>query len=172
MSFSNGNLYNLTTSGKKIKKERRADGNNKDERRKLGRRNGKGMRMFGNIMTGVMTWKLRRLNPLEEVRNYLKRPNRCSSLLRTIKVKVVATTPIKFEVDTEIKSFVRSNPGSLLIISFIGLLIFSATSLMRGNSTFANELATYGYYSLVGGVVLHIGSFLTKRPNKQNNELD
>ncbi|MEE8133068.1 MAG: hypothetical protein V3T40_05795 [Nitrososphaerales archaeon] len=33
MSFSNGNLYNLTTSGKKIKKERRADGNNKDERK-------------------------------------------------------------------------------------------------------------------------------------------
>jgi len=28
------------------------------------------MKMFGNIMTGVMTWKLRGLNPLEEVRKY------------------------------------------------------------------------------------------------------
>lgn len=34
-------------------------------------RNGKGMKMFGNIMTAVMTWKLRGLNPLEEVRKYL-----------------------------------------------------------------------------------------------------
>ena len=34
-------------------------------------RNGKGMRMFGNIMTAMMTWKLRGLNPLEEVRKYL-----------------------------------------------------------------------------------------------------
>jgi transposase len=34
-------------------------------------RNGKGMRMFGNIMTAVMTWKLRGLNILEEVRKYL-----------------------------------------------------------------------------------------------------
>jgi len=56
---------------KKQKKERRADGNNTDEKRKLGRRNGKGMRMFGNIMTTMMTWKLRELNILEEVRKYL-----------------------------------------------------------------------------------------------------
>jgi hypothetical protein len=34
-------------------------------------RNGKGVRMFGNIMIAVMTWKLRRSNPLEEVRKYL-----------------------------------------------------------------------------------------------------
>ncbi len=34
-------------------------------------RNGKGMRMFGNIMTVVITWKLRGMNPLEEVRKYL-----------------------------------------------------------------------------------------------------
>lgn len=34
-------------------------------------RNGKGMRMFGNIMTAVMTCRLRGLNPLEEVRKYL-----------------------------------------------------------------------------------------------------
>jgi transposase len=34
-------------------------------------RNGKGMRMFGNIMTAVMTWRLRGTNPLEEVRKYL-----------------------------------------------------------------------------------------------------
>ena len=33
-------------------------------------RNGKGMRMFGNIMAAVMTWKLRWMNPLEEVRKY------------------------------------------------------------------------------------------------------
>ncbi len=34
-------------------------------------RNGKGRRMFGKIMTAVMTWKLRELNILEEVRKYL-----------------------------------------------------------------------------------------------------
>ena len=34
-------------------------------------RNGKGMRIFGNIMTAFMTWKLRGLNPLEEIRKYL-----------------------------------------------------------------------------------------------------
>ncbi len=34
-------------------------------------RNGKGMKMFGNIMTAVTTWDLRRLNPLEELPRYL-----------------------------------------------------------------------------------------------------
>ncbi|MEM3159032.1 MAG: transposase, partial [Nitrososphaerales archaeon] len=34
-------------------------------------RNGKGMRIFGNIMTAFMTWKLRGLNPLEEIKKYL-----------------------------------------------------------------------------------------------------
>ncbi len=34
-------------------------------------RNAKGMRMFGSIMTAAMTWKLRELNTLEEVRKYL-----------------------------------------------------------------------------------------------------
>jgi len=34
-------------------------------------RNGKGMRIFGNIMTAFTTWKLRELNPLEEIRKYL-----------------------------------------------------------------------------------------------------
>ncbi len=34
-------------------------------------RNGKGMRMFANIMTAMMTWKQRGMNPLEEVRKYL-----------------------------------------------------------------------------------------------------
>lgn len=34
-------------------------------------RNGKGMKMFGNIMTAVMTWKLRRLNPIKEVKKYI-----------------------------------------------------------------------------------------------------
>ncbi len=34
-------------------------------------RNSKGMRMFGNIMTALMTWKLRELNILEEARKYL-----------------------------------------------------------------------------------------------------
>jgi len=34
-------------------------------------RNGKGMRMFGNMMTAVMTCRLRGLNPLERVRRYL-----------------------------------------------------------------------------------------------------
>ncbi|MEM3099580.1 MAG: IS66 family transposase [Nitrososphaerales archaeon] len=34
-------------------------------------RNGKGMSIFGNIMTAFMTWKLRGLNPLEEMGKYL-----------------------------------------------------------------------------------------------------
>ncbi|MEO9309486.1 MAG: hypothetical protein ABI337_04250 [Nitrososphaera sp.] len=34
-------------------------------------RNGKGMRRSGNIMTVFMTWKLRGLNPLVEIRKYL-----------------------------------------------------------------------------------------------------
>jgi hypothetical protein len=34
-------------------------------------RNEKGMRIFGNIMTAFMTWKLRGLNPLQEIRKYL-----------------------------------------------------------------------------------------------------
>ncbi len=34
-------------------------------------RNGKGMSMFGNMMTAFMSWKLRGLNPMEEVRKYL-----------------------------------------------------------------------------------------------------
>jgi transposase len=34
-------------------------------------RNGKGMRIFGNLMTAFMTWKLRGLNPMEELRKCL-----------------------------------------------------------------------------------------------------
>ena len=68
---------------KKQKRERRAECglNNAAERvlrevvihRKIRGllRDGKGMKMFGNIMTRVMTWKLRGMNLLEEVRKYL-----------------------------------------------------------------------------------------------------
>ena len=85
--------------------------------------------------------------------------------------KITTLIPIKFEVDAEIKSYVKSNLGFPLIISFIALLIFGTMSLIRGNSVFANELAIYTYYALVGGVALQIGSFLI-RPKKQNNEKD
>lgn len=85
-----------------------------------------------------------------------------SSLARIIRA-VTTLIPIKVEVDPAIKSYVKSNPGAPLIISFIVLLIFSAVSLVQGNSAFANELAIYAYYALVGGVVLQIASFVIKR---------
>ncbi|MEM3119254.1 MAG: hypothetical protein QW136_12775 [Nitrososphaerales archaeon] len=34
-------------------------------------RSSKGMKIFGNIMTAFMTWKLRGSNPMGELRKYL-----------------------------------------------------------------------------------------------------
>ena len=92
-----------------------------------------------------------------------------SLLLRRIKA-LTTIIPFKVEVDPEIKSYVKSKPGSLLIICFIGLLIGSAILLVRGNSAFANELAIYAYYALIGGVALQIVSLVIKRLKEEGNE--
>lgn len=90
---------------------------------------------------------------------------RITSLLRRIKA-VTTLIPVTVEDYTELKSYVKGNPGSAFIISFIYLLIGSAISIAQGHRVFANELAAYAYYSLVCGIALQIISFLTRRAKK------
>ena len=87
---------------------------------------------------------------------------RITSLLRRNKA-VTTVMPVTFQDYTESKSYVKGNPGSAFIISFIYLLIGSAISIAQGYGVFASELATYAYYSLACGIALQIVSSLTKR---------
>lgn len=50
--------------------------------------------------------------------------------------------------------------GAPLIILFQAFLLLSAIFLIQGNSTLANNVAVYAYYSLVIGVALQLISLL------------
>lgn len=61
---------------------------------------------------------------------------------------------------TPILRYFRQNLGAPFVIIFQLLLLACAALLIRGNSTLANEVAIYAYYSLVLGVLLQFVSFL------------
>ena len=56
--------------------------------------------------------------------------------------------------------YLRLNVGVLFIIIFQTLLLFSATCLILGYSSLANEMAIYAYYSLMVGVILQLVPFV------------
>ena len=62
--------------------------------------------------------------------------------------------------------YFRENPGAIFIIGFQVLLISAAAFLIYGDSLLANEVAVYGYYSLVMGVVLQLVVLAKKRPEE------
>lgn len=70
----------------------------------------------------------------------------------------------------KIKRYVKENWGSPFIVGFILLLIVAAGSLSAGFASLANNVAVYGYYALVAGVLLQLASFLKYR-GKSSNEV-
>jgi len=60
------------------------------------------------------------------------------------------------------KKFLGENPGGLFVLAFQGLLLVSVGFLIQGNSSFANTVATFAYFSLVIGVVLQLIYFVKK----------
>jgi hypothetical protein len=56
--------------------------------------------------------------------------------------------------------YLNGNWGAPFIAAFIFLLLGSAAELCLGSLSSANELATYGFYSLIAGVVLQMGAYL------------
>lgn len=64
---------------------------------------------------------------------------------------------------TAMKSKIRENPGVIFILAFQTLLMTAAITLIDGNQSLANEIAIYGYYSLVVGVILQFITFLRGR---------
>ena len=69
----------------------------------------------------------------------------------------------------KVKGYVKENWGSPFIAGFMFLLIGAAVSLSAGLSSFANTIAVYAFYALVGGVVLQLICFL-KYPHKDESE--
>lgn len=85
------------------------------------------------------------------------------STISRIANSMKAVLPVRIEIDSEIKSYLKSNPGAPFIISFIALLVSAAVWLVRGNSELADQLAVYAYYLLVFGVIAQIVSFVVRR---------
>jgi len=50
--------------------------------------------------------------------------------------------------------FFRANPGAAFIVAFQVLLISAAVALVLGQSSEANQIAIYAFYSLVAGVAI------------------
>lgn len=101
---------------------------------------------------------------LQELRNMLQNlsDNRADRVIQKIAATII---PPRLELDKEIKSYIKSNFGSPLLIGFVALVMGVVLSKAQGNVNFANELAMYAYYSLMGGVALQIISIVKKRKN-------
>jgi uncharacterized membrane protein HdeD (DUF308 family) len=73
-------------------------------------------------------------------------------------------TQISFnQIELKLKGYVKENWGSPFIMAFILLLVVAAVFLSAGSASLADTLAVYGFYALVAGVLLQIGSFLKYR---------
>lgn len=59
-----------------------------------------------------------------------------------------------------VKRYFMENLGAPFVIGFQILLLTCAGLVIQGNSSLANEVAIYAYYSLVIGVFLQLISFL------------
>ena len=70
-------------------------------------------------------------------------------------------TQISFnQIELKLKGYVKENWGSPFIMAFILLLVVAAVFLSAGSTSLADTLGVYGFYALVAGVLLQIGSFL------------
>jgi len=76
---------------------------------------------------------------------------------------------IRITIDPlRIKRYFKENLGAPFVIFFQILLLVCASLLIQGNSVLANMVAIYAYYSLVGGVILQLISFMRYRKEKGN----
>ena len=57
------------------------------------------------------------------------------------------------EILTNVGDYIRGNWGAPFIVGFMPLLIVAAASLSVGLVSLADQLAVYGYYALVAGVI-------------------
>jgi drug/metabolite transporter superfamily protein YnfA len=57
-------------------------------------------------------------------------------------------------------TYVRKNPGILLIVAFLISLVTAGILLELGNSAEAQVSATYGFYFLVVGLLIQLFVFL------------
>ena len=85
-----------------------------------------------------------------------------SAVLRVLRALVG-----KFSVGA--RGYVRENWGAPFVVGFMALLMVAAVCLLMGFAVLADEVAVYGYYALVVGVVLQLGCFL--RGRKRDGEL-
>lgn len=69
-----------------------------------------------------------------------------------------------------LKTYFRENPGAFFIVQFQILLVACACLLVQGNSAAANEVAVYGYYLLVIGLVLQVVAFARSGKDKKTSE--
>ncbi|MDW8045477.1 MAG: hypothetical protein RMJ31_06890 [Nitrososphaerota archaeon] len=70
---------------------------------------------------------------------------------------------ITFKIKRSRILYFRENPGAVFIIGFQILLIYAAGALINGETSLANEVAIYAYYSLVVGVVLQLIAFIRSK---------
>ena len=61
------------------------------------------------------------------------------------------------------RGYVKSNWGAPFVVGFMVLLMVAAVCLLMDFAVLANEVAVYGYYALVVGVVLQLVCFLKYR---------
>ncbi|MFQ6080479.1 MAG: hypothetical protein ACE5OW_02285 [Candidatus Bathyarchaeia archaeon] len=61
---------------------------------------------------------------------------------------------------SKIKKYFKRNPGAIFVLAFQILLIAAAITPIDGNQSLTNEIAIYGYYSLVVGIMLQFITFL------------
>lgn len=74
---------------------------------------------------------------------------------------------VKVRVPLRVLRYFRKKPGSVFIIAFQVLLLAAALFLIRGDHTLANEMAVYGYYSLVVGVVFQLAMLIRGEPEER-----
>ena len=74
-------------------------------------------------------------------------------------------------LDEFTRVLVHTRERPLFVIVFQILLLSCAVLLIWGYSNLANEVAIYGYYSLVIGVIMHLVSFLRHGERAVENEV-
>ena len=81
-------------------------------------------------------------------------------------------TQIDFnQIEHKLKGYFKENWGSPFILVFILLLVVAAVFLSAGSASLADNLAVYGFYALVTGVILQIASFQKYRGKSDDAEV-
>ena len=56
-----------------------------------------------------------------------------------------------------LKNYFKANPGTPFILAFMVLLVSAAMLLLSGNTSEANSIADYAFYSLALGIIIQVG---------------